>query len=243
MELVDLNGLEPQPDPLTEGNEAHTLLQAKFMADYGASGGQAEYYVNSGITTNISGTGRADIVYFNSSTHMVEVYEIKPGSYSPGAVNYPLGICQLDGYIIALRGNGQIKSEKWNVARGCSLNTYFNTMVIDSVEYENMEIVYKVYENGLINYYYRKKQQPNQVPAENEQEEEKTDYRGVVIEGVSFATVGAALVKLGEAFWAMLESLGTGAEEVFNSFYPFFIWDELLDDMLIMPDDNRECIA
>lgn len=34
MDLVDLNGMWPQfPDCLIEGNEAHRLLQAKFMSE------------------------------------------------------------------------------------------------------------------------------------------------------------------------------------------------------------------
>ena len=34
MDLVDLNGMWPQfPDYLIEGNEAHRLLQAKFMSE------------------------------------------------------------------------------------------------------------------------------------------------------------------------------------------------------------------
>ena len=60
------------------------------------SGGQVEYRITSSIASNPSGTGRADIVYFN-------------------------------------------------------------TVIIPSVEYPDKEIVYHVYENGLINYYYRKK--------------------------------------------------------------------------------------
>lgn len=240
MELVDLNGLWPEQDPLTEGNEAHTLLQAEFMEKYGTSGGRVEYYVSSGITTNISGTGRADIVYFNSSIRTVEVYEIKPGSYSPGAVNYSLGIAQLDGYIDALRGNGQIING-WDVTRGSSLNMYFDSIVINSEKYKGMEIVYNVYEDGLINYYYRKKQQQDEVPAENEQEEEKTDYSEAVVEGVAVATAGAALIKLGEEILAMLEIIGAEVETVFYSFFPVLIWDELLDDMLLFPQEGTEC--
>ena len=60
------------------------------------SGGQVEYRITSSIASNPSGTGRADIVYFN-------------------------------------------------------------TVIIPSVEYPDKEILYHVYENGLINYYYRKK--------------------------------------------------------------------------------------
>lgn len=60
------------------------------------SGGQVEYRITSSIASNPSGTGRADIVYFN-------------------------------------------------------------TVIIPSVEYPDKEIVYHVYENGLINYYIKEK--------------------------------------------------------------------------------------
>ena len=57
MDLVDLNGMWPQfPDYLIEGNEAHRLLQAKFMSEI--SGGQVEYRITSSIASNPSGTGR-----------------------------------------------------------------------------------------------------------------------------------------------------------------------------------------
>ena len=67
MDLVDLNGMWTQrPDYLIEGNEAHRLLQAKFMSEI--SGGQVEYRITSSIASNPSGTGRADIAV--SYTHL-----------------------------------------------------------------------------------------------------------------------------------------------------------------------------
>ena len=121
VDFVDWNGLSPeQPEFLKKGNEAHTLLQAKFMADYGGKGGQVEYYIRSGINTNSSGTGRADIVYFNSATKTVEVYEIKPGSYALGAIYHAVGLAQLDRYVYALNNNGQIVNG-WNAITGVSL--------------------------------------------------------------------------------------------------------------------------
>lgn len=170
-------------DALQEGNEAHRLLQAKFMGDYRGRGGQVEYYIKSGIERNKSGTGRADIVYFNASTRTVEVYEIKPGSYCPGSPFYDKGIDQLDGYIKALRKNGQIINN-WGVKRGYSLNGYFNEIVIPSQMDEKREIVYHVYENGLINYYYRYKQEkpePVVEPAMAKDEKEKLKTAGKVV--------------------------------------------------------------
>lgn len=240
VDFVDLDGLSPeQSEFLKKGNEAHTLLQAKFMADYGGKGGKVEYYVKGGIDTNLSGTGRADIVYFNSKTRTVEVYEIKPGSYSPGAVNHALGLTQLDGYIYALNNNGQIVGEQWKAKRGVSLNMYFSTIIIPSVEYDGQEIVYKVYENGMIIYSYRSKRpQEESVPETVEEEECQENYGKVALEGLSFAAVTAALAKAGEAIVAFFEGLATGAEAALNGFWPILIPDDLLDDLFLIPDEN-----
>lgn len=168
LNLVDLNGLLPEDyDYLEGGREAHTLLQTKFLADFGGRGGAVEFSVNSGYPLSQTGKGRADIVYFNAITKTVEVYEIKPGSYAPNAVNYQDGIDQLDGYIDALSVNGQI-NKKWMVMPGRTLNGYFNNIVLPSVLYPDYEIVYSVYQNGLINYYYRRRrrqEEPKPVPA------------------------------------------------------------------------------
>ena len=190
MDLVDLNGMWPQlPDYLIEGNEAHRLLQAKFMSEI--SGGQVEYRITSSIASNPSGTGRADIVYFNSLTKTVEVYEIKPGSYTPGAINYAAGQSQLQGYIEALNRNGQIING-WKAAKGISLNSYFNTVIIPSVEYPDKEIVYHVYENGLINYYYRKKKTQEKPATSSEKvKEQEKDYSG--LERIGIFAFGSAL--------------------------------------------------
>ena len=178
MDLVDLNGMWTQrPDYLIEGNEAHRLLQAKFMSEI--SGGQVEYRITSSIASNPSGTGKADIVYFNSLTKTVEVYEIKPGSYTPGAINYAAGQSQLQGYIEALNRNGQIING-WKAAKGISLNSYFNTITIPSVEYPDKEIIHHVYEDGLINYYYRKKKtQEKPVTASEKVNEQERNYSGL----------------------------------------------------------------
>lgn len=130
MDLVDLNGMWTQRlDYLIEGNEAHRLLQAKFMSEI--SGGQVEYRITSSIASNPSGTGRADIVYFN-------------------------------------------------------------TVIIPSVEYPDKEIVYHVYENGLINYYYRKKKTQEKPATSSEKvKEQEKDYSG--LERIGIFAFGSAL--------------------------------------------------
>ena len=203
MDLVDLNGMWTQrPDYLIEGNEAHRLLQAKFMSEI--SGGQVEYRITSSIASNPSGTGRADIVYFNSLTKTVEVYEIKPGSYTPGAINYATGQSQLEGYIQALNSNGQI-IHGWQAVRGISLNSYFNTITIPSVEYPDKEIIHHVYEDGLINYYYRKKKtQEKQATASEKVNEQERNYSGLKRIGIlafgSALFLGAAVLFVDDIF-------------------------------------------
>ena len=155
------------------------------------SGGQVEYRITSSIASNPSGTGRTDIVYFNSLTKTVEVYEIKPGSYTPGTINYAAGQSQLQGYIEALNHNGQIING-WKAAKGISLNSYFNTVIIPSVEYPDKEIVYHVYENGLINYYYRKKKTQEKPATSSEKvKEQEKDYSG--LERIGIFAFGSAL--------------------------------------------------
>ena len=63
---------------IIEGDETHRLLQQRFKDDYGKMGGVVEYYIPFGVDRNPSGTGRADIIYFNAATMTAEVYEIKP---------------------------------------------------------------------------------------------------------------------------------------------------------------------
>ena len=150
------------------------------------SGGQVEYRITSSIASNPSGTGRADIVYFISLTKTVEVYEIKPGSYTPGAINYAAGQS-----IEALNRNGQIING-WQAEKGISLNSYFNTVIIPSVEYPDKEIVYHVYENGLINYYYRKKKTQEKPATSSEKvKEQEKDYSG--LERIGIFAFGSAL--------------------------------------------------
>ena len=229
VDFVDWDGLSPeQPEFLKKGNEAHTLLQEKFMRDYGGKGGQVEYSIKSGISTNISGRGRADIVYFNSGTRTVEVYEIKPGSYALGAIYHAVGLAQLDRYVYALNNNGQIVNG-WNAITGVSLqkDPRYQSIIIPSIEYPNQEIVYKIYQDGIITYYYRKKkEQPETEPATVEEEEQQEDFGKVAIEGLSFATIIALLAKIGEGLVALFEGIILGLEEAFNLMFPIFVIDD-----------------
>ena len=161
---VDLNGLIPEiiwkiPKELLEGKEAHLLLQEKFLAEYEGKGGYAEFYIESGIARNPSDTGKADIVYMNAAIQTAEVYEIKPGSYSPGGKNHDIGYSQMMGYVDALQQSIRLP-ERWMSAPGYTLNAYFSGKVIESELYKGeKEIVYRVYENGMIIYYYRNRQE------------------------------------------------------------------------------------
>ena len=79
-----------------------------------------------------------------------------------------------------------------NPAKGISLNSYFNTVIISSVEYPDKEIVYHVYENGLINYYYRKKKTQEKPATSSEKvKEQEKDYSG--LERIGIFAFGSAL--------------------------------------------------
>ena len=60
------------------------------------------------------------------------------------------------------------------------MNSYFNTLTIPSVEYTDKEIIHHVYEDGLINYYYRKKKtQEKPVTASEKVNEQERNYSGL----------------------------------------------------------------
>jgi len=134
---------------------------------------ETEYYIRSGMTT-ISGTGRADIVYFNYKNRIAEVYEIKPGSYAIDP-RHGQGLSQLDTYIFALNNGNQLKTTGINYAqRGYSLDNMISSFTIDSKMFPNQEIVYNVYRNdGLITYNYRNKRSKKE---KCEETEVSTDY-------------------------------------------------------------------
>ena len=185
--FVDLNGMWGI-DWLIQGWEAHRLLQTKAKTQI--RGLQTEYRVTSGINWNKTGTGKADIAYFNAMTRTVEVYEIKPTSYAPGEPNYRAGLAQLDGYVYALRSNNQIVNG-WGVDRGSSLNLYFDQTVIPSNIYEGQYITYHVVEDGLIIYEYsgRQPQESTVTVPEKEYEESYS-----VWERIAYGVAGTAVM-------------------------------------------------
>ena len=145
-------------------------------------------------TLNPSGTGRADIVYFNASTKIAEVYEIKPGSYAPSAMYHDKGYAQMMGYVRALN-SGNLKSP-WEMAiPGMTLNSYFHNIKIDSKLDPKKEIVYRIYENGMITYYYRNKQSEKEPSTATvpEGEKERQKNWGKLFTPVGILTIVAAV--------------------------------------------------
>ena len=79
-----------------------------------------------------------------------------------------------------------------SIASNPSDIVYFNTVIIPSVEYPDKEIVYHVYENGLINYYYRKKKTQEKPATSSEKvKEQEKDYSG--LERIGIFAFGSAL--------------------------------------------------
>ena len=136
--FIDLDGL----DPITpaDGKEAHVMLQ--IFLENTIAGVESEVPIpNSSINGN---TGFADIVYKHNGT--VEIYEIKPGSYAPGAQNNVSGRAQLQRYV-----NGYPGARK-----GSSLNMIINLTVLPSVIHPDKLIKYYVYptDPGMIYWSY-----------------------------------------------------------------------------------------
>ena len=209
MDLVDLNGLFPEwLEQILRGIKAHQVLEQEFEADYGNMGGKKEYYIESGIPWSVTGTGRADIVYFNGSTKTVEVYDIKPESYMPGAAYNLLGLAQVDGYIDALSNNGQI-TKGWEVERGSSLNTYFDmkTITVQDGLFKGEEITYRVYENGMVIYHYQEKDpqehpQTDSVPAELKEESPNVMESAVLLVAAGICITGGIVLYANDFFTA-----------------------------------------
>ena len=104
-------------------------------------------------------TGRADIVYTHDG--IVEIYEIKPGSYAPNAVNNYSGIEQLERYI----NNYKVAPKK--VRKGTSLNSFINGLLLPSIIHPDKMIKYYVYPSdpGMIYWrYVNKKSNPDPDP-------------------------------------------------------------------------------
>lgn len=106
---------------------------------------------NVAIEREIPGVGRADILYYNND--VVEVYEIKPGSYAPNAINYLKGKDQLNRYIIGLGMNGE------EPIPGTTLNPIINATLLPSVIHTDQMKKYYTYKSdpGMIYWQYMNK--------------------------------------------------------------------------------------
>jgi len=192
--FIDLTGLFLEY--IMRGKEAHELLQ-NYLEELYPNNVRTEYYINSGMPT-ISGTGRADIVYFNRQKNIAEVYEIKPGRYAKWPIRQ-IGLYQLNNYINALSNNGQL--EKYGISdvkSGYSLDEVINSYTVESIAFPGEEIVYNVYENdGLVTYYYRKKKTTNvECVEETEKKEQKNVFEEINTTEVT-VVAGAAMVAVG----------------------------------------------
>lgn len=100
------------------------------------------------------------------------MYEIKPlVTYAPLLKYNEQGVEQMKGYVCAL--NRTILKNQWVAKPGTTLNEYFNKVVIDSEMYEGKEIVYHVFQNGMITYYYRDKNPEKEIVAVPKNAKEK----------------------------------------------------------------------
>ncbi len=133
--FVDNDGLEPIT--AADGIEAHMLLEKEL-----------EFIPGVETEKVIPGAGRADVVYNNGGIY--EIYEIKPGSYTPGAINNIEGILQLQGYVDGMVRNGYMAVE------GYSLNPVVSATTIPSVLHPDKMIKYYVYPSnqGMIYWSY-----------------------------------------------------------------------------------------
>lgn len=192
--LLDLSGL----DPVTaeEGNEAHVLLQAFLSATAGV---KCEVSIpNSSVNGN---TGYADIVYKHGG--VVEIYEIKPGSYTPGAPNNISGKAQLQRYVDNYRKKDPLFNGR--VEKGTSLNPVIAITTLPSTIHPDKMIKYYVYPSdpGMIYWgYVNKPQDKSRKPAEKDKEKEEDSDNNTIDETVEdlgkVAIVGLVLFGLYE---------------------------------------------
>ena len=87
--------------------QAHAIIQAEFMAQFGLAGGQVEYELDN-YPYSVTGHGRIDILLNTPMGY--EVYEVKPlkQRYIPvDKMNFLFGKQQREGYIDALRSEGE----------------------------------------------------------------------------------------------------------------------------------------
>ena len=103
-------------------------------------------------------------------------------TYAPLLKYNEQGVEQMKGYVSAL--NRTILQNQWGAEPGTTLNEYFNKIVIDSEMYEGKEIVYHVFQDGMIMYYYRDKNPEKEIVAvpKNAKEKLKEIYENLGIE-------------------------------------------------------------
>ena len=202
--FIDLNGL----DPITpaEGNEAHTLLKVYLKQIEGV---KTEVSIpKSSINGN---TGSADIVYKHNG--IVEIYEIKPGSYAPGAPNNSSGKAQLERYVTNYWRRDDANGEL--VVKGTSLNPIINLTLLPSEIHEDRMIKYYVYptDPGMIYWNYVKRRSDEESKAASKEKEENDSKDNLIDKEVvenlgKVAITGVALFGLYELIkWGVAAAL------------------------------------
>ena len=177
--LIDLNGEEPIT--AADGIEAHKLLQGELSS----------LVPNVKTEQPIPGAGIADILYYIDGT--VEVYEIKPGSYAPGAINYLEGKLQLDRYIMGLQKNNQVS------VPGTTLNPIINATLLPSVIHTDKMIKYYTYKSdpGMIYWQYvnKPKREPDEVILFDIIPQEAAEKAGEMATGLAIIWVAYEIIK------------------------------------------------
>lgn len=93
---------------------------------------------------------------------------------------YSQGINQMSGYVAALNKN--VLQNGWIARLGTTLNGYFDRIVIPSELYNGkIDVVYHVYEDGMITYFYRDRQPERQPSEVTEAVEEKLEEWKMII--------------------------------------------------------------
>ena len=170
--FVDLNGLDPEP--ADEGDEAHRKLQQYLSVKYGVD---TEVYIPHASSKGNGNYGKADIVYEHDG--IAEIYEIKPGSYAPGAVNYLEGKIQLQKYLNHY--NEKADKGQIDVYPGTSLNKDITTVMFESSIHPDKLIKYYIYPSdpGMIYWGYIKKPKGSKDPVIEKEEEREKNYSAV----------------------------------------------------------------
>lgn len=191
-----MNGFEPT---VAEGREAHFMLQLLLA---GAIPG-VKYEVPIPHSSINGNTGRADIVYTHNG--ITEIYEIKPGSYAPGAVNHDAGAAQLQRYIANY--NHGIAME------GTSLFPITSGITLPSTIHPDKLIKYYVYPSdpGMIYWSYIKKPERR---TQEVRQTEKEEVRNTIINEETLETVETVAIT-GVIIFALYEVIKWGVAAFF----------------------------